>query len=1843
MKLSLRRALTLALLNVFLSSGHIMAEQEPDSPELTETKISFHRQIRPLFQAKCAGCHQPAKPLGEYVMTSFDRLIVGGETGDAAIVPGKPDESYLVQQITPVDGEAEMPKNAEPLDEQAVALIRKWIEQGAEDDTPESERVAFSAENPPKYVRPPVITSIDHSPDGKLLAVSGFSEVLLHRADAKGDEDSLVARLIGMSERIESVRFSPDGKLLAVCGGSPATAGEVQIWDVTSKELKLSRPITFDTLYGASWSPDGKLLAFGCADSTVRAIDVSTGEQVLYQGSHNGWVFDTVFSKDGSHLVSVARDMTAKLIEVKTQRFVDNITSITPKALKGGITSVVRHPNRDEILFGGADGVPKIYQMHRTTARKIGDDANQLWELPALPGRIFGVDMSNDASRIVAGSSLDGKGAIHIYGIDPEYKAPDDVKKILQKPTHTRSKDEIAKMQKYFTDGIETKAKISVDAGIYAVSLSPDGKLAAASGSDGRIRVISTDDGSEVRSFVPVKIESPEQTEQMATAAKQQQPMSLAPESLPDGVVVSELLIEPATVRLTGPNQYSQIIVNAMLSTGDVIDVTRISRLRVEGTQANVSLTGVVTPADDGEVVLVASLGDHASAATVTVSGVKVRTAPDYVRDVMPVISRMGCNAGTCHGSKDGKNGFKLSLRGYDPIYDIRAFTDDVGSRRVNLASPDDSLMLLKATSTVPHEGGQLTPRDSKYYEIVRDWIAAGAKLHLDSARVTGIEVSPINPVVQTIGSKQQMRVIATYADGEKRDVTQEAFIESGNTDIAKPVKNAAGLIEVLRRGEAPLLVRFEGNYAATTVTVMGDRSGFEWIEPPKNNPIDGFVAEKLERTKTLSSPICDDYEFVRRIHLDLTGLPPTAEEIRKFVEDKRDSRWKRDELIDKLIGSDAYNDHWANKWADLLQVNRKFLGQEGAAAFRKWIHGKVAANVPYDEFVRDILTATGSNMDNPASSYFKILRTPEDTMENTTHLFLATRFNCNKCHDHPFERWTQDQYYEMAAFFAKVDLKKDDRSGDKTIGRTAVESGKPLYEIVSDKKDGEVKHERTGEITAPDVPYEATAEWSEEQTRREKLATWITSPDNQYFARSYVNRLWGYLTGTGIIEPIDDIRAGNPPTNPELLDWLTEQFLKSGFNSQEIVRAICKSRTYQLSIGTNEWNHDDTINYSHAKARRLPAEVLYDAIHLVTGAQSKFPGVPTGTRAAALPDVGVKLPDGFLGNLGRPARESACECERSNDLQLGPVMALVSGPTVGEALASGENSLFGLVNQIDDDRKLFNELFMRILNRPATDAEISASIDTMTVMEEEHGGMTKRLAKLERDWKPVEAELESKRWAKIGKAESALNAYLDKTREAKEKARRERDERIAKAETALTKYEAEIEDHLESWEKSDQLATQWQLLDFSSMKASFGAKLEKLEDGSIFASGKNGRGNYDLDAEFFGRTITGVRIEALTDERLPKNGPGRADDGNFVLSEFKLRWADPSKNSEKEISSWTVDKGLSDWASNDQANVEAKNGALFVKATGNDPTLTHMFEGKGKLFMLEIQARLSGNAESQLFWSTKSKDSFAEDRSVKLTLSGQGQWLPYRYYFQGGEDLTGLRFDPDTKASEIAIRQIRLFRVEEPKFADVKLVDAKADFSQKDYAVTDAIDGKNGDNRDGWAISPNAGKPHQAIFTFKDPVTSDFGAKLKLQLMQNYRGNKFSLGRFRVAVTSSTAPLDFGLPKDVREILAIAKPDRSDEQKKRMLEYFKEFSRENAKLRAALAKAKTPLPEDKDLKKLESMVAEAKKPITVDPALVRLRNQVNASTEQLQNKRLTAAQDVAWALINNPAFLFNH
>jgi len=1926
--------------------------------------VSFHKEIRPLFQANCNGCHQPAKRKGDYVMTDFNSLLQGGESDDPAIVPGKPDDSPLVRLTTPnEEGEYEMPKgkNAKPLHPTEIELLRRWISEGAKDDSPVGSGSAYTMENPPVYTMPPVVTSMDFSPDGTLLALTGFHEALIHKADGSG----LVARLVGLSERIESVSFSPDGKKLGITGGQPGRMGEVQIWDIEKKKLELSKAVTFDTLYGGSWSPDGKLFAFGAADTSVRVIEASGGKQVVYMAGHDDWVRDTVFSMDGKSVFSVSRDKTVKQTDVGTERFVGNVTTHTPFVLSGGQSSIDVHPKKNELLVGGADGKAKLFRQAVKAAPAGGGNPNQIREFKGIIGRIFSVCFNHDGSLGFAGSSLDGQGEVKAFQIE----SGKDLWKVAMPET-----------------------------GAYALACSPDGKTLAVSGFDGKVRLLSTASGEIRKTFVPVAIEK---TDEKAVAGSDQakadpEPELTAEESLGKQFTVQSLVSFPSAIKVSRSLDYGQIIIAAKLQGGAEADVTRMSKWIVKGGVGQVSERGLFTPSQNGSGKVIGEFSGHRVEIPVEVKGLGISLEPDYIRDVNPVVSKLGCNSGTCHGSKDGKEGFKLSLRGYDAIYDVRAFTDDLASRRANVAAAEKSLMLLKATAAVPHEGGQVTKHGSRNYRIIRDWIGAGAKLDLKVSRVDSIELFPKNPVVQEIGSTQQIRVVATYADGTRRDVTREAVVTSGNGEVAE--HDEIALMTTLRRGEAPILARYEGRYAATTLTVMGDRSGFAWKEPPANNEIDRLAAGKWKRMKILPSELCSDLEFLRRASLDLTGLPPTPETVQSFLDDKRPSRAKRDELVDKLVGSPDFVEYWTNKWADLLQVNRKFLGPAGAKSLRDWIQKEVKDNTPYDAFARKILTASGSNKENPPASYYKVLRKPAETMENTTHLFLATRFNCNKCHDHPFERWTQDQYYEMAAYFAQFKLEKDPTSGKSEIGKTAVERGKPLYEFVKDVPSGEIKHDRTGEVTAPLFPFPAKHEVKEGATRREKLAAWMTSPDNRYFARSYVNRLWGYLFGIGIIEPIDDIRAGNPATNPELLDYLEDEFIKSGFDARHALKLICKSRTYQLSVKTNKWNDDDQINFSHASARRLPAETLLDAIYAVTGSKSKFPGVPAGTRAASLPDSGIKLPDGFLGTFGRPPRESSCECERAGGLQLGPIMALVSGPTVNDAISDPGNAITKLAAEEKDDRNLVNRLFVRILNRPATEKEIQASLALFKdAIDGDHAGLEEELEDAQKD---IKAELDAKEKARaetIAKVEGEMKAYRTKTAPAVKKANDQRNSRIKKADDGLKGFDKDLPAKIAAWEKGQKEGkSSWRNLDMSNVSSKIpGIKFEKQDDGSVFVGGRSAKGSYVVKAPTELSKITGVRVEALSDTRLPRKGPGRApNDGNFVLTELEVQ-AGPVADLKKwtQVKEWSFDELAEnkDWqgaygakagpgggglaitgkpvdgvlkigefyhagpfvnlAFDQKAGPEGlpgfdakqkfkhankeiswarkpewKNGQLYGTVFSGDNSVNYLHKvitvdsprdlplslgsddgikvflngkqilannigrgaapdqekltlnlKKGQNFLLlkihngagpsgfyfkadakakmlpsiatelpipkgsvsvEVLAKAKEKSKARVFWKDKKANVFDVKRSSpEVIIEKSDKWKTYRFDFVSAEDLTGLRFEP---GGEVFLKSIRVYRNEAP--VKLSFENALATFSQNGYPVASAIDGKVATERNGWAIAPQMGKAHFASFQTKQDIAFKGGLELTFTLKQEFNSGQHALGRFRLAATDAPRPVSFGLPAEIKAIFAVAADKRTPQQKKKLSDSFKNANPERIKLVKALAEARKPLPADPKIKQFQDRLDLAKKPVPLPPRIARLRRALELSKGQLAKKRIVGAQDLAWAIINTPAFLFN-
>ena len=773
---------------------------------------------------------------------------------------------------------------------------------------------------------------------------------------------------------------------------------------------------------------------------------------------------------------------------------------------------------------------------------------------------------------------------------------------------------------------------------------------------------------------------------------------------------ITQLKSIPEALVLDGKHDVRSITVSGLTSGGHWVDLSKEASFTTNDNKVKIDNNGHVHPVEAGWTSIKIVFRHHSIDLSVNVENIDTQPI-SFVRDVMPAISKVGCNAGTCHGAADGKNGFKLSLRGYDLDLDYQTLITDLSGRRLNRARPSQSLMLLKPTQGVPHGGGQVLEANSRHYKTFHQWIVEGVKSDVNTTkRVSRLEVIPNTTEIHLPGMTQQLIVIAHYPDGTSREVTSNVIYTSTLSDVA--TVSDSGFVTAVRRGEAVILVRYESLYSTSEILVIGDRSGFKWEETTQYNYIDELVHDKLKRVRILPSALCTDAEFIRRVYLDLTGMPPTPSQIQIFLEDQTDSKQKRDGLIDHLIGQPEYIEHWTHKWADLLQCNRKFLGEKGVWLFRKWIHDSVAKNKPYDKFVRDLLLSSGSTYQNPAANYHlvttdKTTYQPDVAIENATQLFLGIRFACAKCHDHPFEKWTQNQYYELGSYFSEVSVKRGQLPGEQIVYNN--------YNV-----NGGVKHPKTGGIVPANVPFGSAEKIGVDP--RESVTNWLVSKDNPWFAKSLVNRVWSYFLGRGIVEPVDDIRSSNPPSNAELLEALTKDFIESGFDLRHLMHTITKSRTYQQSIKTNRWNQEDEINFSHAIPRRLTAEQMLDAVSIATGSQPNFSGVPEGFRAVQLPDSSLD-DGGFLKLFGRPERESACECARTTQVSLSHALNLINGPTIASAINDPKGRIAQLTEQQIDNRILVKKIYLASLCRTPSEAELIKAVEHISKAESQVGG----------------------------------------------------------------------------------------------------------------------------------------------------------------------------------------------------------------------------------------------------------------------------------------------------------------------------------------------------------------------------------------------------------------------------------------------------------------------------------------------------------------------------------------
>jgi hypothetical protein len=671
-----------------------------------------------------------------------------------------------------------------------------------------------------------------------------------------------------------------------------------------------------------------------------------------------------------------------------------------------------------------------------------------------------------------------------------------------------------------------------------------------------------------------------------------------------------------------------------------------------------------------------------------------------FRNEVMAVLSRAGCNSGPCHGNLNGKGGFKLSLRGQGPDFDLAALTRDALGRRVDRLRPADSLILAKPTMAVAHEGGQRFGRHSPEYALLRRWIAEGARPDPPGTRVLKkLEVTPRQQVLLDPADRAPLKALATFSDGRTVDVTGLAVFEPSNL-VARV--GADGVARRLAMGETAILVRYLDRQAVVRLAFIPDRPGFVWRDVPENNYVDRHVFAKLKTLRVQPSDLCPDSVFLRRAYLDALGVLPTPAEARRFLDDKRPD--KRARLIDQLLRRPEFADFWALKWSDLLRNEEKVLDRKGVQVFHDWLRRAVVDGKPLNELARELIAARGSTYSHPAANYYRALRDPQARAEATAQVFLGVRLQCARCHNHPFDRWTQDDYYSLAAFFARVQYRIVENNRRDRLDKHEFDGEQVIYMA----RSGEVSHPATGEVLRPRFLGAATPELGPEADRLRALADWVARPDNPFFARTQVNRVWHHLLGRGIVEPNDDFRDSNPPANEPLLEALSKDFVAHKFDLRHLVRTIMNSRTYQLSAAPNDSNRDDEANFARALVRPLQAEQLLDAVAQVTGVRPKFRDFPRGLRAGQLPGVGASRPRGvrpsdaekFLASFGKPVRSLSCECERSDDTTLAQAFQLITGPMLNRMLADPDNRLGKLLEARRPLPEVVDELYLAALSR---------------------------------------------------------------------------------------------------------------------------------------------------------------------------------------------------------------------------------------------------------------------------------------------------------------------------------------------------------------------------------------------------------------------------------------------------------------------------------------------------------------------------------------------------------------
>lgn len=769
------------------------------------------------------------------------------------------------------------------------------------------------------------------------------------------------------------------------------------------------------------------------------------------------------------------------------------------------------------------------------------------------------------------------------------------------------------------------------------------------------------------------------------------------PRPAPPTAALKTLSVFPPQVTLEGPRDEQRLIVLGIYADGRQWDLTRSAKFSSQTPAiTNVDASGVIRPTGDGAGVIKVEAGGQNATIAVKVQKATADVPVNFNREIVPILTKASCNSGACHGAQHGRGGFKLSLFGFDPPFDHNQIVQSAEGRRIVLSDPERSILLQKPAQVMEHQGGERFKVGSREYNVLKGWLedAVPPPVVRDD-EVKSIEVWPAKRLMVP-GEQQQTVVRAHWSDGRVEDVTFTAQFDALNDNVA--AVNADGLITAKTTGETHVMVRFGGSVGVVQVTLPYAKLQ-NYPEVPRNNFIDDKMIAKWKDLGLTPAPLCSDEEFFRRIHLDTIGTLPTPADIKAFLADQ--SADKRSKAIDRVLNRPEFVDFWALKWGDHLRISRTRLQEKGMWSFHNWVRGAVRDNKTVDEFVRDIITAEGSTFTEGPANYYRG-GTPPDYAETTAQLFLGVRITCAKCHHHPFEKWSQDDYYGMTAFFVRMGTKNSQEFG--------IFGGESIIHL---RPSGEQTHPRRGSVVKPH-PLDGPV-MDDEFDRRRKLAEWMTAKDNPFFARNMVNRFWGYYLGHGLVEPLDDIRSTNPASNPELLDAVAQDFAEHKFDFKHLLRTIMNARAYQLSSDVTAGNAADKANTYFARymVKRLTAEQLADAVDQATGTREKYKGLPEGTRAIQLPDPSVT--SFLLDVFGRPPRKITCECERTVQPNIAQALHMLNGDTVNQKIGNAAGRIETLLKAKKPIPEIIEELYLVTFSRPPKAPELARAQELMS------------------------------------------------------------------------------------------------------------------------------------------------------------------------------------------------------------------------------------------------------------------------------------------------------------------------------------------------------------------------------------------------------------------------------------------------------------------------------------------------------------------------------------------------